>query len=230
MKPFIALTVLALFSSIRSMAAEDPIFKSGSQPSSRSAVTIFKSIPVIEQVEIEREMERLNLNQQDLESAQLSYDNGTVTVKAPEGAFSAEHLAYIGLRLGIPFLLGLNATYIHSDASNENTKFHIDIEAATVVFVNTLNIAFGYHPTGGSFYFGGRLHQITLLQLFDAGQVQNLPGMGAELGWLWQLGENKAWLASLKVGGLIFSNNHSDTIVVPDVKIGIAVKLYDSSN
>jgi hypothetical protein len=192
-----------------------------------TAAEMLSALPDADQRSITEDLVRNGLGAADLERIWFTPstdDADGITIRDEAGRASASHLIFLGARIGVPYLLGVSGTYLHESAGK--IRFHLEAELATSILIGTGNVAAGYHPGGGSFYFGGRLHQYAIIEFFE-GDTSAQRGTGVEIGWTRRIGRSQRGLLTTRIGGTALFNGKSELMrVIPDVAVGLSLRVF----
>lgn len=141
-----------------------------------------------------------------------------------------DDLIYVGLRLGFIMLAGVNLTYVDRD-EHGRFKTHVDLEVSHSIFLANLSAAVGFHRksskpnSSNSFYIGGRVHRVWVFPWFNYASDEWRWGVGPEIGWLMPFGNKDRGLFSVRVGAMALEDKPTGVLILPDIKLGIALKI-----
>lgn len=79
--------------------------------------------------------------------------NGEDVLVIPEKEVKTEHLLYAGFSMGMPWLLGAEATY--ANRINGRANYHITGSLVGSLGANGVKLEYGKHPFKNSFFIGG---------------------------------------------------------------------------
>ncbi len=127
---------------------------------------------------------------------------------------SIDHNFYLGAKVGLVFLIGLELEYILQ--TKEVNRFYLAASVQTSVIVNSANVGGGIFLGKTGLAVGCRYHHLLWLESEKDSNVE--PGYGPEVIWTKTVGTK--YVINLHAGGIIAKNTF-----FPDISFGLFIPL-----
>ncbi|MGB3465418.1 MAG: hypothetical protein WBA74_09110 [Cyclobacteriaceae bacterium] len=112
---------------------------------------------------------------------------------------------YIGLKVGLPYLIGVDMGYLIAD--RKRVRVYLNASVQTIILFNSANIGGGYFLGKKGFSLGLRFNNYAHIVSSSISDEDSGKLLGPELAWFGAVGKSKTTIISFQLGtaGLNFS-------------------------
>jgi hypothetical protein len=162
------------------------------------------------------------LDQDDLAKVRLNHrsDGQNILEITENDSAKHEHLFLVGARLGIIYLVGLQASYV--ELLNDKPRLYADVQYQTSLLVDALGVGGGIHLGRSKIFFiGAKAYLMTYREWNYAPKSSSL-NFGPELGFAWRLGKRKGVRLDVRAGVLGGFDENRQFYAPPNVSVGLS--------
>lgn len=134
--------------------------------------------------------------------------------ETPEEIKKTNHNFYLGAKVGLAYVLGLELEYIVQ--TNEINRFYLATAVQTSLIVNSFNAGGGFFLGKTGIGLGCRYHHLLWFDSEKESKIQ--PGYGPEIIWNKTIGTK--YIINLHAGGIITKGSF-----FPDISFGVFLPL-----
>ncbi len=156
-----------------------------------------------------------------ISNAQVNEDH---SIHHVSDSICREGRTQLGVRIGLPYLIGLDVSYIHF--LNHSKNYYLGGGAQSSLFVNNFNFGGGTFLGNTDFAVGLRAYSIYVITILGTADPYWLYNAGPELNWFFY-SKNQKILHNFRFNTSVTLNNtrRSDVPIIPEFNYSIQIKL-----